>query len=217
MTDNTTDPFEAAAEGAGERWLNGDDSSPAVTSPLNTNEPIEVPPAEPAKRLRNRNGTTRRRGRPPRTAEDKAKAAPVAEAVVAVKVPPIKPEAIAPLIKQIDLLIVKLLKTDPLTRQEADEGAVAFAPVFDHYMPQLIEKNGMWIAPAVWVLTTYGVRAIERLEEVERQKKLRLGFRPVEHATEDALKGAGFSHANDLASSTTSSTSGNAPPVGTGL
>lgn len=218
MSERSTDPFEAAAEGAGEKWLNGEaGAAGAAPSPLSSDEPIELPAEPKPSRLRNRSGT-RRRGRPPKApsgGEVAGEPGAKATAPAAPKVPPLKPEAIAPLIKQLDQALVKFLQTEPLSASEVNDGAVAFAPLLDHYMPQLIEseKGKLWIAPTVWVLTAYGPRAIVKLEEATERKKVQRAFKPVSHASEDAPQGASFSDAAEA----TGARGDGAPPIGTGL
>ena len=165
-------PLDAAIESIERVELGG--VAPKVDSPGDddpfTPPPPESEPVAPKPRGRPRSPDSRRARSgvySGKRASGPVKGPPVPE--VKPEYPAIAPGSVAASIKQIDVIIVKLAGTTPLSEEEAQGGGAVFAPVLDHYMPLLAEKGGMWLAPFTWVVLAYGPRAYEVLDRRQRR------------------------------------------------
>lgn len=87
--------------------------------------------------------------------------------------PGIDPAHVARVLRHADGVLVKLLNTAPLESRELEEGGQVFAPIFDHYLPNIAARGGIWFVPAVWALGTYGPRALEAVDKYQERKASR--------------------------------------------
>lgn len=122
-------------------------------------------------RKKDKSGAQKRKERDER--DRRARAGGAAE----VKGPPppaekIPPEAVAALIRQIDAAIVGMARTVPITSEDAKNGGEVWAPILDHYFPQIAERGGIWMAPTMWTLGVYGPRILEIFQRRQAARTL---------------------------------------------
>lgn len=73
----------------------------------------------------------------------------------------IDPEQVAELLNYFTGLVCNRIGVTPLTKEEAIDGGKAFAPVLDHYFPDIAARVGIWGAPIYWVAVTFPPRINE--------------------------------------------------------
>jgi hypothetical protein len=193
MIDHTDNPFDNAAAAAAldieptveSRTIGANDDETENTS---TEENVSTPAKRPRGRPRGRSrgGRSSRRTRNSSGAgrasvpaagdtngnggNQRTQTVPKVEAPA---LPPLEPEKLIPLLRQLDKTFTRLIGTAPLDEQELKDGAEACAPVLDHYAPLFLSQP--WAPAAIWAGMVY----VPRVVEVYDRRKAGGGRKPV--------------------------------------
>jgi hypothetical protein len=158
MIDDNEDAFESAAAAAGEEL---EPTVPIEATEVDEDAEIEIPVRRPRGRPRGRRSRSRR-ARSHRASEGEARPArtqPAPEIQTPPAIPPLPPEKLIPLLRQLDKTFTRLVGTAPLDEQELKDGAEACAPVLDHYAPLFLSQP--WAPAAIWAGMVYVPRVVE--------------------------------------------------------
>lgn len=90
---------------------------------------------------------------------------------------PIDPAVVAQLLAVLSGLVCGRIGVTPLTQQELKAGGEAWAPIFDHYLPDWGARVGIWGGPLIWCYVVVQPRideyqAARELAAEERAREL---------------------------------------------